>query len=158
MARPTKEQEQAIRERRKQATALRLAGVDWQSIADRLGYTDRDHACQDVRRALKQSAAELSSSLEDLRQEELARIDRLIAAIWAQAMAGDQRAAETCARLIDRRVRLLGLDAPIKHEVITIDAIDRQLQELAERYPELRAAGDRGEVSEAAGPEGVSGS
>lgn len=144
-----------VRERRKQATALRLAGVSWQQIADQLGYADRQSACTDVRRARERSQAELDISLTELRDQELDRLDRMQVALWPQAMAGDQRAAETVLKIMRRRAAYLQLDMPIVHEVITIDSIERELAQLREAYPDLTAPGDRSPLRRTDGAAGA---
>lgn len=55
-------------------------------------------------------------------------------------------------RVAERRAKLLGLDAPAKMEVLTIDAIDAQVIKLREQL----AAADR-EADETAGTEGAPG-
>lgn len=48
---------------------------------------------------------------------ELNRLDRLQRAIWTKAVEGDIKAVEAVAKLMDRRAKLLGLNAPEKVEV-----------------------------------------
>ena len=49
---------------------------------------------------------------EEYRELELARLDALQAAHWPQAVAGSVRSADLVLRVIDRRIKLLGLDQP----------------------------------------------
>jgi hypothetical protein len=128
--------------RRTDAITLRLAGMDWTSIADRLGYSDRGAACKDVTRALEANIVEQRVSAEELREVELLRLDRLQAAVWGAAVQGDLRAIETCLKILDRRAKLLGLDSAIKLEVLTIDAIDAQLQQLEAQLRDTAAFAD----------------
>lgn len=109
---------------------MRLAGVDYETIAERLGYPSRGAACTDITRALEQAVAEQRHDLEVLRQQELARLDRLQAGVWAAAVAGETKSAETALKVIDRRCRLLGLDAPQRHEVVTMSVIDAEIARL----------------------------
>lgn len=132
MARPTELEREEIRQRRRRLIALRKAGIDWQTIADELGYTSRGAACQDWRRAREQSRAELEVSVDELRSLELERHDTMLAAIWNRVRQGDVRAIEVALKISAQRAKLLGLDAPIQHEVITIDAVDRQIAQLKE--------------------------
>lgn len=126
----SKAQRAATAQRRRQAIALRLAGADLQTIADRLGYAGRAAVCVDLGRAYDVALAEMTRDAEELRALELARLDRLQAAVWAAAMAGNVRAADTALRVIDRRCRLLGLDAPQRHEVITMTQIEAEIVRL----------------------------
>jgi hypothetical protein len=43
---------------------------------------------------------------------ELMRLERLHAAVWPQAIRGDVNAVDRVLRIMERRARLLGLDAP----------------------------------------------
>lgn len=123
-------QRAATAQRRRQAIALRLAGADLQTIADRLGYSSRAAVCVDLRRAHDIALAETIHDAEELRHLEVARLDRLQAAVWPAALAGDVRAADSALRIIDRRCRLLGLDAPARVELLTMGAIEAEIARL----------------------------
>ena len=139
----SKAEQERARERRKQNVQLRLAGAGWQQIADQLGYASRGAACEDYRRACAQSKAELDRSVEELRREDLDRIERLQLAYWPQALSGTQRAGEFVLKLMERRARLLQLDAPVLHEVLTPGAVEREIArleaELGMNDPEAKA-------------------
>lgn len=108
----SKAQRAKTAQRRSQAIALKLAGAEWQQIADTLGYADRGAACKDVTRALETYVAEGQAGAEVLRETELLRLDRIQRGHWSQAVGGDSRSADTVLKVIDRRCRLLGLDVP----------------------------------------------
>lgn len=119
-----------IAERRTKMVRMRLAGLDWDTIAERLEYSNRAAACKDLSRTLTQYLAEQNSAVEELREVELMRLDRLLASVWTAAIGGDNRAVETAIKVIDRRCKLLGLDAPVRAEVMTVDAIDAEIHRL----------------------------
>lgn len=119
--------------RRKQAVALRLGGAPWQAISDQLGYSGPAAACKDVGRALAASAQELRQGADQLRTLQHQRYERLLMAVWPQAVQGDLRANERAERLINRISELHGLNAPIQHEVITVDAVTARIRVLAEQ-------------------------
>ncbi len=127
----SKAQRAATAERRAKAVALRLAGVDYDTIADRLGYYNRGAAYNDITRALEANVAEQQRGADILRQEELARLDRLQAGVWQAAVSGDTRSVDSALRIIDRRCKLLGLDAPVRHEVVTMDAVEAEIARLS---------------------------
>lgn len=127
----SKAQRAATAERRSKAVAMRLAGIDYETITKRLGYSSRAAAHVDITRALEANVAEQNHNADVLRQEELQRLDRLQAGVWAAAAAGNSRAVETVLRIIDRRCKLLGLDAPVRHEVVTLDAIEAEIRRLS---------------------------
>ncbi|MEV5819285.1 hypothetical protein AB0L22_08930 [Micromonospora haikouensis] len=174
MARPTKPQRVAIAERRAKNVALRMAGKSWAAIAAELDYGSPGAACQDFSRALEASIAEQHRSVELYREEELQRLDMLLAEAWAvlkrQHVTVSHgrviRDEETDKPLIDdgptlaaidrvlkiqeRRAKYLGLDAPTKVEAITIDALDAEIAKLAAEL-EADQAGEAAGVASAQG-------
>lgn len=112
---------------------MRLAGLSYERIAAELNYSSRSAAAQDVGRALERATIEQRASVELWRGQEIARLDRLQVAAWPAATSGDLRAIDTCVRIIDRRCKLLGLDAPQRLELITLDALDAQIRDLEQQ-------------------------
>jgi hypothetical protein len=110
-----------VAERRAKAIAMVLAGVDYETIADRLGYASRGAAHTDVDRALAAYLTDLKTEAGQLRETQAMRYQRLLAAVWPKALKGDLKAAETAARLVDRIVKLWGLAAPDRLDV-NVDA------------------------------------
>jgi hypothetical protein len=126
----SKAQQAKTADRRARLVQLKLAGVDYESIARQLGYSSPADARKDLTRAFDATARRLDHDTQELRALELARLDRLQAALWSSALGGDVRAVEVSLKVIDRRCRLLGLDAPTRHEVITLDAIEAEITRL----------------------------
>ena len=93
--------------RRSRALALAMSGCTYDEIAAQVGYANRGSAWKVVNAALRSASAGLATEYRDL---ELARLDALQAAHWPQAMSGSVKAADLVLRVIDRRIRLLGLD------------------------------------------------
>jgi hypothetical protein len=128
-----------LADRRRNAVELKIGGATWQQIADRLGYDSRASAYTDVRRALQQSVAELAIPREEYRQLELDRLDEMQNALWSKVLEGDTKAIDTSLRLMDRRAKLLGLDAPTRTEgVLTLDAIDASIAHIAAQVDAAR--------------------
>ena len=127
---------------------LRRAGLTWQRISEETGYADASGAYLAYKRAIKRT---MQQPADELREQELDRIDRLQLALWPKAMKGDNASVNTIVRLMERRARLLGLDTPIKiqQDVVNWDgneSIDRAVRELAA----LLTANDAISVSESA--------
>ena len=118
-------------ERRTRAIAMKLAGATYDQIASTLGYASKGAACQDIKRALEHRLEEQGYQADLLKQQELARLDRLQAGHWAGAIGGDTRAAEVVMKVIAMRIKLLGLDAPARVEVVTYDAVEAEMERLA---------------------------
>jgi len=125
--------EPALLEVEAQVVELRKAGVTWAGIASRTGYATPAGAYKAYQRAAERL---IRPNLEEHRDMELERLDRLQAGVWAKAISGDVRALDSVLRIIDRRSRILGLDAPkevnLKAEVITHDrnSIDSEVARL----------------------------
>ena len=122
---------------------LRRAGLTWQSIAEETGYADHTGAYAAYKRAIKRT---MQQPADELREQELDRIDRLQLAAWPNAMKGDTKSIMTIVKLMERRARLLGLDTPIKIEQeITNwdgnDSIDRAVKDLAALFIANNATG-----------------
>ncbi|MEU1815159.1 hypothetical protein ABZ543_08170 [Streptomyces roseifaciens] len=104
-----------VAERRRNAIQMVLAGLDYETIAERLGYASRGAAHTDIDRALQANLADLKREAGTLREIQARRYQRLLAAVWPKALKGDDlRAVETAARLVDRVVKLYGLAEPDK--------------------------------------------
>lgn len=106
-----------VAKRRADAIRLRLAGMDYDTIADRLGYSSRGAASKDIYRAFDAFRAEEEAAVETWREIEAQRLDRLQAAAWPAAAKGDLKAIETVLKVIAQRTKLLGLDAPVRTEL-----------------------------------------
>jgi hypothetical protein len=112
---------------------LRRAGLTWQRIADEVGYADHTGAYSAYKRAIRRT---MQQPADELREQELDRLDRLQLALWPKAMKGDNASINTIVRLMERRARLLGLDTAIKiQQDITTwtgdESIDRAVRDLA---------------------------
>lgn len=102
--------------RRQQALQLRLSGASYPTIAQALGVSV-SVAYKDVQRELESVKAQHDGERESLLSLELERIDRMMRAHWPQAIQGHQGATDRVLKLMERRARLLGLDAPVKGEL-----------------------------------------
>lgn len=117
-------------ERRKNAVALRLAGVDWETIAAQLKYASRGAAYTDVQRALEQQQTELRENVATLRHVTNLRLERLLQAVFGLAIRGDLKAMEQARGLIADQRKLNGLDEPTRHQVVTLGAVEAAIAEL----------------------------
>ncbi|MEV6580267.1 hypothetical protein AB0M92_19115 [Streptomyces sp. NPDC051582] len=155
----SKAQQAFTAERRAKAIRMKIDGSTYTEIAEELGYSGRNSACVDIRRALERHVIEEGLAVEAWRELELARLDVLQKAIWPEAMKGNPRAIETALKILDRRAKMLGLDSAVKLEVLTIDALDAQIQRLEAELGTgalgiPTAAGEVGETPPAEGPAG----
>ena len=89
---------------------LRIRGLTFDAIGKELGVT-RQAACKAYRVAMDALAAETRGTATQLRELELARLDELQAGIHNAALASDPAAVQAELKIMDRRARLMGLDA-----------------------------------------------
>ncbi len=93
--------------KRVRALELVAQGMSYDAVARAVGYRHRGSAHRAVFRALAEREAE---DVDYLRAIEVARLDRLQAALWDKALGGDLRAIGVVIRIIGQRARVLGLD------------------------------------------------
>ena len=144
----TKAQQAKTAERRRAAVELRIAGTPWHEIANLLGYDSKASAYTDVRRALEKAVTKLSIPLEAHRQLELDRLDAMQSALWPAVLDGNTKAIDTALRLMDRRAKLIGLDAPQRHE-LTLEALDAAIEDYSAQLAAARSEAEQGEEAEA---------
>lgn len=106
-----------IETRRTQALDLRRQGYSYRAIAKAL-YVSLETAYSDVDTALKQATARNANSADDLRTLELQRLDEMLAAVYPLAIKGIGSNIDRVLKIMERRARYLGIDAPQAIEVI----------------------------------------
>ena len=110
---------------------LRQEGYIWREIAVMV-----DMSIAGVAKAYKRALTRHPhATIDEHRELELDRLDTLQRTFWKSAVAGNPRAADFVLRVIDKRAKLLGLDAPLKvqAEVVTYDGsdLDREVERVA---------------------------
>lgn len=153
-------------ERDTEAARLKSRGLSYPQIARNLGYETASGAYKAVQRAL---AAVPAESVDELRRIQSEQIDALTAKAievlesthYAFTVHGDLvrgpegpngepgeplldpaptlAAIDRLIRLAERRSKLMGLDAPSRHEVITLDYLDAQIRDAAEELARAQA-------------------
>lgn len=145
--RPDTKKRKEIAERQKAALALALKGLTRREIGEQLGVS-HSTIVQDIKAALRDIPKE---EADTLRAKESARLDKLQAAVWDRALDGYLYAVDRAVKIIDRRAKLLGLDAPQQVEVSSGDVdLDGTVEKLLQ-VAKIAAAGGTGEVADALG-------
>lgn len=94
----------------KAALALKRAGYDLFTIAEKLGMTERASA-RAIQAGLEMAASTIGfAERRELLALEVDRLDTLQTALWPNAMDGDVRSAEAILKIVNQRSRLLGLE------------------------------------------------
>lgn len=117
MTHPNARQHQLeIEARRIKVAALLLAGVTNQSaIAEQVGV-DRSTISRDLKVIEAGWQERAAEDIAKAKGKDLVRTERLIQALWPEAIKGKWLATDRVLALMQHRSRLLGLDAPQKRE------------------------------------------
>ena len=114
------------------AMRLRTRGYTYQEIAEKIGVANPQVAYNLVMRGVRSVRLD---SAEQMRDIELGRYDELTKIAWRAIEAADKRRdfksiasiLNSITRLSDRRAKLMGLDAPVKYDLLMNEA--RQMAE-----------------------------
>ena len=96
-------------ERMRQAWELRKAGVSYDDIAQRLGYSSKAGAYNAVKSIMQQVTQETGKELQTLHNE---RLNTMLMMAWRNAQQGDIKAIDTVLRIMERQATMSGIDAP----------------------------------------------
>ncbi len=104
------------------ALELRKQGVSFIAIAKKLGYSGPAGAYRAVMTAIQKT---LQEPADELRKIELERLDVMQAAAWWAASNGEPHAIDRVLRIMERRAKYMGLDAPTQYEHILREEAER---------------------------------
>ena len=166
--RPTRPEQHLIARRRQDAIGLRLAGMDYLTIGKKLaadpelnsqrtaypaGYGIESYQAgaappndkalaelvkQDLHRVMRQRRTKITEGVDQMRDLQDERLNRMLTAAWTNAIQGDAAAINTVLRIMERQSKLWGLDAPTKTEVSGEGGGPVQVQQVTDE--ERRAA------------------
>lgn len=115
MASP-KHRSQAVLERRAKVAALRRQGMRNQLQVAALLGVDNSTICRDFA-ALDEEYRERARAETDLEKGiDLDRIEEMMIGLWPKASTGGYLSVDRVVALMERRAKLLGLDAPTKQQ------------------------------------------
>lgn len=96
-----------------QALELRRLGLGYREIATQLEI-GRTQAHRLVTAALAESREQVAEAVHTIRAEEVSRLDGMMRGLWPDARKGHLGAIDRVLKIMERRAKLLGLDAPAK--------------------------------------------
>ena len=122
-------------ERDLKCVQLRRANMEWDAIAQQLGYSDAGHA---YRRFMAVMKAYPREDVDSAREVELQRYNALLESVWPMCLDNDidnKRqlwAIDRAQRLMDQRARLMGWNRPVRQEisVLTESTVDKAIKDL----------------------------
>lgn len=100
---------------REQALDLRRAGLSYQRIGEKMGIS-LARAHQLVTKAMESTHAAITAGADQLRAEEIARLDGMLEKLWPKARRGEVSAVDRVLKIGERRAKLLGIEAPVRIE------------------------------------------
>lgn len=103
-------------QRQAQALELRRMGKGFAEIAAALGI-GKSQAHRLVVAGMEDARQQIAASADDLRVEEVSRLDGMLAGLWPTARKGGVAAVDRVLKIMERRAKLLGLDAPERREL-----------------------------------------
>jgi len=119
-----------------------MAGATFRKIAEQIirdfgkdrlpkNYDER-YAWSDVTAELDRLTDERTEMAEEIRRLELERLDRMFLGLWQSAIQGDTRAINSALRVMERRSKLLGIEAPAKVALTDTEGRDVSLLTIEE--------------------------
>jgi len=109
-----------------------MSGATLQQIADRLGYNSRQAVWKATTSLLERQEREATAEWQAFH---LARLERLLLAVWQDAIDGDDRAGQQALRIVQEIGRTIGVSGPKRVEA-------SGLSSASERHPGLTRLSD----------------
>jgi len=136
------------REREKRAVELRKEGYTYQEIADELGYKSPASSRSALLRAMERMLP--IEEAEEVRAIEAARLDAMTQRLWAkfkQKGKVNLGIIDRLLRVMERRARLLGIDAPVRAAIevdMTVEEVDHAISQELDRLATASQAATSG--------------
>jgi hypothetical protein len=129
-------------ERRVAAFEMRKRGLPYTQIAKSLGIST-PAAYTLVKKKLQQLNDAMAENVETVRYMEVHRLDAMLGRLWPAIQKGETKAIDSALRIMERRARYLGLDAPSRLMLTEKEAQEfAAFKEKLKRDTDLRGAFD----------------
>jgi hypothetical protein len=102
-------------DRKEEALALRRAGHSYRAIASLLSIS-KSRAHELVSEGLEDAREQIAAASSALLVEEVSRLDGMLKKVYPAAEGGDLQAVDRVIKIIERRAKLLGIEAPVRIE------------------------------------------
>lgn len=128
-----------VSSRAEEAYEMKLSGKPLRQIADELGFASTQDVTQAITHQMKMDAAFITETgRAGILKMELDRLDRLQEKCWPAAMMGDPKSVEAVLKVMDRRIRITGLDgADTQTQQHTILVVGGQEQDYIAKLKQL---------------------
>ena len=105
-----------IDERRKIVAANIMAGLNYRTIAKALGVSPAT-ICKDFKAIIAEWRKEQTEIIDDWALLENSRLEVMINGLWDSARKGNHAAIDLILKIMERRAKLFGLDAPVAAKI-----------------------------------------
>ena len=126
-------------DRASRALSLRIAGMRWAEVADKVGYSTGHEARVAGVRLLQRHELE---AVDEYRSIQSARYDAVLRGLWPGVLRGDPAAASVAVKVLDSQARMLGLDRP--QQVNVAVGVDPQFDAMIARAQQALGQGGDG--------------
>ena len=138
------------RQKSQQAIALRMAGFNYQEIAEQVGYAGASGAYKAVMREFRETAKNQSEGVEVLRVEQDEKLNTMLRPIWGRVVTGESLEHTVVALKIEEsRRNLWGIDAPKQLEArVRVDMVswNQALRDILEVYRDVHGNNPEAEL------------
>jgi len=127
-------------ENRSRAVELRKLGMSYQEIGKQLGISAQA-AHKTVQKAMTEVKARQEDDAKIAKTLELEKLDNVEMRLWTESKTAAVPAFNTMLKVFERRARLMGLDAPVKHASTNIEGtetIDQRIREMSDSEIQAR--------------------
>jgi hypothetical protein len=95
------------------ALEMRRMGMGYAEIARQLDCS-LSTAHGYIKVAMADAKAQIDADAGEMKAEEISRLDGMLRGLWPDARKGNHGAVDRVLKIMERRAKLLGLDAPVK--------------------------------------------
>jgi len=130
---------EVVSSRGREAYELKLSGKSLSEIAEALDFNSTSEVVQAMNGQMRLDAQFITEQgRQGILQMELDRLDRLQEKCWPAAMMGDPRSVEAVLKIMDRRIKITGLDSvDTQTQQHTVLVVGGQEQDYIKKLKEL---------------------
>jgi DNA-binding NarL/FixJ family response regulator len=118
-------------ERIASAFELRKTGMSLREIAQRLSVS-HETIRKDINEIAKQYFEEARESHREIVAMDLLRLDEMTFGVWDKARSGDTKAIEAVLKIMERRAKMLGMDAQQTTKSVQLNVTPEQISEMTD--------------------------
>jgi hypothetical protein len=118
-------------ERTAKILELRKQGMTYREIGEYVGIS-METARLTVQKVMQQYIEDAKDSQHEIIMLELLRLDDMLFAVYESARGGDLKAVDSVLKVMERRAKLLGLDAQVTTRTVQLSVTPEQIQRMSD--------------------------